>query len=66
MKNLSLKYTQDELLRNEPPIIASDLIAEIITLLKDYFIGQFTLDGDSITYALLNGQKFTISASETA
>lgn len=66
MKNLSLNYTQDETLKNEPPINASDLLAEIIPLLKDYFIGQFTIDGDSITYALLNGQKFTISAIEAA
>ncbi|MGN1103964.1 MAG: hypothetical protein ACI4QI_03730 [Candidatus Coproplasma sp.] len=66
MKNLSLKYTQDEILRNEPQINAGDLLAEIIPLLKDYFIGQFTLDGDGITYALLNGQKFTISATEVA
>ncbi|MGN0805334.1 MAG: hypothetical protein ACI4MS_08125 [Candidatus Coproplasma sp.] len=65
MKNLYLKYTQDELLRNEPQIKPNDLLAEVIPLLKDYFVGQFTLDGDGITYALLNGQKFTISASET-
>lgn len=64
MKNLPLNYTQDETLKNEPPINASDLLAEIIPLLKDYFIGQITFDGDSITYALLNGQKFAILATE--
>lgn len=66
MKNLPLNYTQDETLRNEPPINTSDLLAEIIPLLEDYFVGQFTIDGDCITYALLNGQKFTISATEVA
>lgn len=66
MKNLSLNYTQDKTVRNEPPINASDLLAEIIPLLKDYFVGQFTIDGDCITYALLNGQKFTISVTEVA
>lgn len=66
MKNLSLNYTQDETLRNEPPINASDLLAEIIPLLKDYFVGQFTIDGDNITYVLLNGQKFILSATEVA
>lgn len=66
MKNLPLNYTQDEPLRNEPPINASDLLAEIIPLLEDYFVGQFTIDGDNITYALINGQKFTISATEAA
>lgn len=66
MKKLSLNYTQDETLRNEPPINASDLLAVIIPLLEDYFVGQITFDGDSITYALLNGQKFTISAIEAA
>ena len=66
MKNLPLNYTQDETLRNEPPINASDLLAEIIQLLEDYFVGQITFDGDNITYALFNGQKFTISAIEAA
>ena len=66
MKNLSLNYTQDETLKNEPPINASDLLAEILPLLKDYFIGQITFDGDSITYTLLNGQKFTISVTNIA
>ncbi|MGN0508392.1 MAG: hypothetical protein ACI4GX_04085 [Ruminococcus sp.] len=66
MKNLSLNYTQDEALRNEPPIKPSDLLAEIIPLLKDNFVGQFTIDGDCITYALINGQKFIISATEVA
>ena len=66
MKNLPLNYTQDETLRNEPPINASDLLAEIIQLLEDYFVGQITFDGDNITYTLLNGQKFAISATEVA
>ena len=66
MKNLPLNYTQDKTLRNEPPINASDLLAEILPLLKDYFIGQITFDGDNITYTLLNGQKFAISATEVA
>lgn len=66
MKNLSLNYTEDETAKKESPIKASDLLAEIIPLLKDYFIGQFTFDGDSITYALLNGQKFIIAATEVA
>ena len=66
MKNLPLNYTQDETLRNEPPINASDLLAEIIPLLEDFFVGQITFDGDNITYTLLNGQKFAISATEVA
>ena len=66
MKNLSLNYTQEKEAKNEPPINASNLLAEIIPLLKDYFIGQITFDGDCITYALLNVQKFTISATEVA
>ena len=66
MKKLSLNYTQDETLKNEPPINSNDLLAEIIPLLKDYFIGQIIFDGDSITYALINGQKFTISATQVA
>ena len=66
MKNLPLNYTQDETLINEPPINASDLLAEIYPLLEDYFVGQITFDGDSIKYTLLNGQKFAISATQVA
>ena len=66
MKNLPLNYTQDETLKNESPINASDLLAEIYPLLEDYFVGQIAFDGDNITYTLLNGQKFAILATNIA
>lgn len=65
MKNLSLNYTQEKEAKNEPPVTACDLLAEIMPLLKDYFIGQFSLDGEGIKYTLLNGQRFKIFATET-
>lgn len=65
MKNETLKLAKDETAENEPSIKPSDLLAELIPLLDHYFVGEITFDGENITYALLNGQKFTISATET-
>ncbi len=48
--------------KNEPPISASELIAEIKPLLDDYFIGDISFDGEEITYRLLNGQTFLLKA----
>ncbi len=52
--------------KNEPPISASELIAEIKPLLDDYFIGDISFDGEEITYRLLNGQTFLLKAERVA
>lgn len=57
-----MKNIQNELAKNEPPIEAKDLLAEIEPLLDDYFVGEICLDGEGINYVMPNGQKFIITA----
>ena len=58
MDNQMLK----EIERTEPPIQNVELIEEILPLVKEYFIGDVSFDGQSILYRLPNGQKFKIIA----
>lgn len=60
MKNKRKLYTPEEIAKNEPPITEYVLLAEVKTLLEDYFIGQITLKDNGITYSLPNGQKFIL------
>lgn len=64
MENETQDFTEDEYAKNEPPVLACDLLAEIEPLLKDYFKGEVSFDGKTLTYALMNGQKFKLSAEE--
>lgn len=57
-------FMQDELATNEPKIRAEELIGEIFPLIKDYFIGDISFDGQAISYRLPNGQRFRISAQQ--
>ena len=66
MKNEEQNSTDDEIAKNEPHVEPSELLAEIMPLLKDYFKGEVSFDGKTLTYALMNGQKFKISAEEVA
>lgn len=66
MKNQNQNYTDDEIVKNEPSVAANEILAELTPLLKDYFKGEITFDGLNITYCLLNGQKFKLSAEEVA
>ena len=56
--------TDDELLKEEPPIEAESLLQELAPLLDEYFIGNISLDGRAIFYRMPNGQKFKITARE--
>ncbi len=56
------RFTKEELIKNEQPVTANDLLAEIEPLLNDYFVGKITSDENGITYCLPNGQKFIIKA----
>ncbi len=47
--------------KNESPVSATDLLAELKPLLDDYFVGDISFDGNAITYCLPNGQKFCIT-----
>lgn len=64
MKNQNQNFTEDEYAKNESPVAANEILAEIKPLLEDYFQGEITFDGQSITYCLMNGQKFKLSAEE--
>ena len=56
------QQTDDELLKNEPPIKAESLLCEILPLMEEYFIGNLSFEGRAILYRLPNGQKFKITA----
>lgn len=58
--------TQKELraAREEAPMKASDLYAEITPLMKDYFMGEFLYDERAIIAIFPNGQKFKITTEE--
>ncbi len=66
MKNSIKRFTEEELIKNEQPITAKDLLEEIKPLLEDYFIGDISFDGKVIVYTLPNGQKFILKAEEAA
>lgn len=64
MDNQNQNFTDDEIAKNEPHVEPCKLLAEIEPLLKDYFKGEVSFDGKNLTYALMNGQKFKLSAEE--
>ena len=66
MKNQRQTLTEDEYAKSEPPVEACEILAEIEPLLKDYFKGEVSFDGKTLTYALMNGQKFKLSVEEVA
>ena len=59
MKNTRKFYGEEELVK-EPPVTECVLLAEIKTLLNDYFNGDILLTDNGITYSLPNGQKFIL------
>ena len=66
MKNQMKNFEQYFEAKNEKAISASDLISEFMPLLGEYFVGDFLFDGEAVTYVMLNGQRFIISATEIA
>lgn len=55
------KFTE-EFAKNEPPVAVDGLLAEIVPLLEDYFVGAISFVGKAIIYCLPNGQKFILKA----
>lgn len=49
---------------NEGSITKENLLTEILNLLKEDFIGIFSLENDAIKMRFLNGDKFTLTLSE--
>lgn len=66
MKNQTENFAGDEYAKNEPPVAANIILAELEPLLDDYFKGEISFDGQNITYCLPNGQRFKLSAEEVA
>lgn len=66
MKKGTLRLPKEKILEENDSISPCDLLFEILPLLKDYFEGQLSFDGEKIFYILPNGRKFMISAAETA
>lgn len=64
MPDTNQMFTKDKFIKNELPIKACSLLAEIKPLLEDYFVGEISLDDRGITYILPNGQRFILSAVE--
>ena len=62
MKHLTAVDEERELAKNEAPILAMDLIKEILPLIQDYFVGDVTLERGGIGYRMPNGQSFFITA----
>lgn len=63
MKN-NLMETDELIAKNEPPITGGELLAEMMLLLSDFFLGEFVQDGQGITYRMPNNQLWEISAKE--
>lgn len=52
------------LAENEGYIEASDLLAELVPILSDFFLGDIESDGTNVRYRLPNGQSFLISITQ--
>lgn len=52
----------DELVKNESPIRAEELLEELLPLMEEYFIGEISLAGKELIYRMPNGQTFKIMA----
>ncbi len=66
MEKQTQKFTDEELLKNEPPVKSGELLEEIKPLLEEYFIGKVCVDGEGIVYTLPNGQKFILNVKAIA
>ena len=61
-KNYAFEKTANQMAAEEGEFEAESLVAEILPLLKEYFIGQFGCDGSKITLEFKNGQNFSLVA----
>lgn len=61
-ESLTPSAGDDEIVKNEPPITAGELLGEIAPLIEEYFFGEVRFDGKEIIYRLPNGQGFRVSA----
>ncbi len=56
-------YNKEELeqAKNEGKIEPVQLMYEILPLLKEYMIGNFSVENENLILSFLNGQKFRMS-----
>lgn len=52
--------------KGEPPFPAEELLQELSPLLEDYFIAAIKTETNAIEMIFPNGQKFRLTAEETA
>ena len=60
-----MKNFEKELIKNEPPVKAENLLEEIKPLLNDYFVGDKSFNGNNLSYLLPNGQKFILTVKQS-
>ncbi len=53
-----------ETAKSEPNVEPQSLLCELEPLIKEYFVGQVTLDRDAVLYRMPNGQSFRITVNE--
>lgn len=69
MKNFVEKQTQqknaaDVAALNERHVKPLEILQEIEPLIKEYFIGEFSLESNALKINLKNGQQFRLIAAE--
>ena len=52
----------NQIAQNESPIDSKQLLAEILPIIEDYFVGNIKFEGQHIAYEMPNGQIFYITA----
>ena len=50
-----------ELLRNEQKIEAREFAGQLLPLFREFFAGDFSVDGSHLFCSFLNGDKFKIT-----
>ncbi len=60
--------TQLEVINNDlnTKIDEQDLLLDLKVLIKEYYCGTFTNDGQSLVLSFFNGQKFALKIEEIA
>ncbi|MDE5653978.1 MAG: hypothetical protein K2I46_00025 [Clostridia bacterium] len=50
----------------KPKIGTQDLLIDLKVLIKEYYCGTFTNDGQSLVLSFFNGQRFALKIEEIA
>lgn len=55
------KDKMNELLKKEERIEAHEIAEQLLPIMKDFFVGEFCVDDNSLQCSFLNGDKFKIT-----